>query len=467
MFPVHGRWINIRAGWLKLCRRHVRGAIAWAACSTSAIRSQRMDQCLVRSRGQLRQLIVVVHMVPVIRAHHSSITVMRRQVIAEGVLVQLHAVLVRVQVPLTVLAGFLNKDLLVRVHDAHKALVRINVPPLRVHVHHSLLLPLAQAPVLALLIDLIVVTGRHLVVHHVLGLALGRQFSAETKGVRNETIKLPTDWARGHRQGSVDLWPALRQPPFIVKVHVIAEFSVVRGRGSRADLELKDVSAPLLDLHAVVIGLSALGGTVDQVTVRLRGWVLHATHRVSLEGGVIVEDQRTLVLQLQVLPTSLHPARESTVGGGLRPIGVCYWMQAHHLVVGTGLPSTCQREASRVVAKVDRDHARLWILRVRHTSVLWPQLLPAARVHQHQVVLVVHAHPVPDALKGHVQLVEAALPEANVDGRSRGTRVDFRLLLLARHLTLVPVAHVVGHLEATGYWAVVPLNGAAFRISGF
>lgn len=64
-----------------------------------------------------------------------------------GYFVELHAEPVRIDVPLAVLAGFLDEDLPIGQHGAHEALVRANVPPLGVRVDDVPVGPLAQAAV--------------------------------------------------------------------------------------------------------------------------------------------------------------------------------------------------------------------------------------------------------------------------------------------------------------------------------
>lgn len=64
-------------------------------------------------------------------------------------LVQLHAEPVRVDVPLAVLARFLDEDLPVGEHRADEALVRAHVPPLGVRVNDVPVRPLAEAAVFA------------------------------------------------------------------------------------------------------------------------------------------------------------------------------------------------------------------------------------------------------------------------------------------------------------------------------
>lgn len=64
-----------------------------------------------------------------------------------GDLVQLHAEPVRVDVPLAVLAGFLDEDLPIGEHGTDEALVRAHVPPLGVRVDDVPVGPLAQAAV--------------------------------------------------------------------------------------------------------------------------------------------------------------------------------------------------------------------------------------------------------------------------------------------------------------------------------
>lgn len=70
--------------------------------------------------------------------------------VAELGLLQLHAVPVRVDVALAVLAGLLDEDVLVRRHRAHEALEHADVAALRERVHQVVLVPLTQALVLAL-----------------------------------------------------------------------------------------------------------------------------------------------------------------------------------------------------------------------------------------------------------------------------------------------------------------------------
>lgn len=166
---------------------------------------------------------------------------------------QLHAIPIRIDVALAMLSRLLDVQLLAGHNASHKALVRVDVATLRVRVRQPLLLPLAQTPILTLLVHLTdgaattCSLGRptigHLIVHRLRRPTIRGQLRAQPRGVRNLSGELAVHRARRHQQ--IVVQACLRQPTRVVKVQVVADVHRGVGGGARTDLELKDVGAAL------------------------------------------------------------------------------------------------------------------------------------------------------------------------------------------------------------------------------
>lgn len=105
-------------------------------------------------------------------------------------------------------------------------------------------------------IDFVELAGGDLIVHNVRRSALRGQFSAQSFIVRDDTGELAHNGTGRH--DAVTVQSTLGQPPVVIEVELVADrVGEVRLR-SGADLELKHVLVPPLDLEALILFLTAV-----------------------------------------------------------------------------------------------------------------------------------------------------------------------------------------------------------------